>query len=490
MSKPELNWTFGEAPAAGAARGAAPRRPLDARAVRRFCLAAGSLLAVGAVAAGLLVQGGWRRLNTQLAAEAAYEDEHARAGDVALVLALQSTQAALSSEWHDRRAEEAALGLAAPLPAAHLIPDDAAPVVARVEALGGNEFLATVVRTYHDSAGRAVAFALPQRYRNLGPGLWERLPPDLSELQATTVFAGERLSATLPVADLPWLGESLLAADQLLTQACADWGDVCDPDWKLLVRYLGVLGAPPPRRASNASGLGPYPAAFDLAGLAPRYRQALALLSPHLSGLPDDAGARQALTHALTVHGLGYLAGILAGAPGGHIAGAVFRDALAARAELRLGLSPAPTYAACAGHYLPLSALWGTAHDPGSAGEPLGATTLADELPLRLLALDFLDAALAGQPPGADATLLAGLHGTRHKGDLLLWLDEVLGASRAARAASDWQRSAARLQAAPTSCSTQARVGRWAGAPPGAKPPGWPGREARTGWGDPVRQRP
>ncbi|MCC6189978.1 MAG: hypothetical protein IT318_13165 [Anaerolineales bacterium] len=451
MSEPEFNWSLADAPEPGEPPPPSPkppgrltwRPPAGARAARRFWLTVALLLAVGAVAAWLVVQGGWQRLNDQLAAEAAYEDEHARAGDVELVLALQSTTAGAAAEWRERRAEEVALRLVAPLPAAHLTPDDAPPTLTEVETLGSDLFEATVVRAYHDSAGQPATFALPQRYRNLGPGLWERLPPDLSALQDTTVLVGQRLSATLPVEDLPWLSESLLAADQLVAQACAEWGDLCDPDWKLRIRFSGALAANPARSAPGpgaAAGLGPYPAAFDLAGMAPRLNQPLLLLSPHLAGLPQDDGARQALTHAFTVHGLGYLAGQAAGTPARRFTGALFRDALVARAELRLGLAPALTYTVRGEHYLPLDILWNTGQGRGTDPSLPGPNARADDLPLRLLALDFLNSALAGQPPTADAVLLAGLR--RHPGEFELWLDPVLGEGGAARAASGWQAAA------------------------------------------------
>lgn len=447
MSQPEIEWSLEDAPPAdeplppppGPAGPRRPRGALNPADAPRWLVTALLILAAVAAGAWVFTQVGWRRLRDQITAEVVYEDEHARAGDVDLVLALQSETDNLAADWRQHRRDEVAAGLAAPLPAGHLVPDQAPPAVATVEALSNDLFVATVVRGYHDSAGRAAAFALPQRYRNRGPGLWERLPPDLAALQTTTVLAGERLSATLPVEDLPWLSDSLLAADQLLVLACAEWGDACAPHWKLFIRFSTTLSGPRSARPPGpgaAAGLGPYPAAFDLIDLTPRFSQPLVLLSPHLTGLPHDDGARQALTHALAVYGLGYLANAITGTSTESHAATFFRDALVARAELRLGLAPAPTFVVRGEHYLPAEALWTSFGVPDELAATAAARRAAN-LPVRLLALNFLDSALAGRPPADDAVLLDLL--TRPSGGLYPWLNLVLGFGGGERAAAEWQ---------------------------------------------------
>jgi len=448
VSQPELDWSLEDAPPAdepppppfgGPPARRPPPDPAQARrALRRWLTAALLLALFVALGAWLFTQVGWRRLRDQVTAEVLYEDEHARAGEVELVLAVQADSADHAAEWRERRGAEAALGLAAPLPAAHLAPIQAPPVVESVEALGNDLFQATVVRAYQDSAGRPATFALPQRYRNIGRGLWERLPPDLAALDNTTVLAGERLSVTLPVADLPWLSDSLFAADALLVQACADWGDACQPNQRLVVRFVSDLGnarTVRPPGPGAAAGLGPYPAAFDLVDLTPAGRVPLVLLSPHLAGLPRDDGARQALTHALAAHGLAYLANAIARVTAVNINAAFFRDALVARAELRLGLAPAPTYAVRGAHYLPLAALWASVPRPDDLATTAAAARPAD-LPFRLLALNFLEAALHGQPSGADAVLLRNLI---RFGGVGPWLDMALGTGAGQPAVDAWQ---------------------------------------------------
>jgi hypothetical protein len=104
-----------------------------------------------------------------------------------------------------------------------------------------------------------VRFALPQRYQLLGPGLWQRLPPDTAAPADTTVVSGFRFSATLPVADLPWLSDSLFAADAALVQACADWGPEACGDHKLKLFTGRLSGARRPAAPGLAAATGRIP---------------------------------------------------------------------------------------------------------------------------------------------------------------------------------------------------------------------------------------
>src|SRR5260221_5934982 len=91
-----VDWSFSPAPdgpeAAPAPDPGSPPPPPAARRSwpwRRLALLLGLVL-VAALGAWLFTRLGWRRLQDQLAAQIAYEDQRAQAGDVGAVLALQA----------------------------------------------------------------------------------------------------------------------------------------------------------------------------------------------------------------------------------------------------------------------------------------------------------------------------------------------------------------------------------------------------------------
>ena len=453
MAGPEIDWTFAEAPEPDSPSAGAPPPPMPPRLSprrgrlrwpgRRWLLPLALLLALAVGAYAVVVRVGEQRVRQQLTAEVVYEDAQSLAGaaDLALsVWAAPPSGAAVNDPlalWRARRAAEVALGLAAPLPVAALTPAGGEPAVTAVQPDPNtpNCWTVTVVRGYHDSAGNPAQFALDQRYQNLGPGLWQRVAPDTAALATTTVLAGERLSITLPVDDLPYLSDSLFAVDAALVRACADWGaEACGANRLVVVftaqpNLLLKADAPPP---GAAAGRGPYPWAFDLAAHLPEAPTRLYLPSPHVSGVPFDAAARAALTHALTVYGLTALADV-ANVPVG-VGGPLpdpFRDALIARAELRLGLTPPPTSTVTAADYLPVTAVW-AANRNAVELEP------AVRLTLQFEALQFLEVVLAGQPPTVEADLLRTL---RRRPDLRAWLVGALGAADADTALAAWDQS-------------------------------------------------
>ncbi|MCC6191238.1 MAG: PD40 domain-containing protein [Anaerolineales bacterium] len=425
-AEPELDWTFSAAPAeeAPALVPALPRQTPapPPRPLRRWLLpAAGLLTLVLASSAVVYVRQGWSALETQVGHEIRYEDLQARAGAVDLVLALQSSA---DDAWRDLRAAETALGWPAPAPAPNLVPLAGPPQVGALQALGNHLFEATVTRRYADAAGRAAAFELTQRYRNLGPGLWERLPPDLEVLQPLATWTAPRLQATFPQVDGALLRPLLPRVEALLEQACRDWD--CQPEMMVTVKFSSALRdlQPVDLPAHAADPVdGSYPIVFDLPATLPRYPPRLVWPAPRLAGLPHDQDAAEALVRALAAAVLANLAEQLSGQS--RWPGDFFLDALVARAEIRLGLSVPPTYTATADDYVPIDSLW---RQPGGSA----SLSRADALPFQRQALAFLEATLAGQPPAADGELLRALRqpGAQETGrpvGLVPWLEPVIG---------------------------------------------------------------
>ena len=85
-------------------------------------------------------------------------------------------------------------------------------------------------------------------------------------------------------------------------------------------------------------GAARQPVVFDVVATTPSPAALLTLPSPHLAGLPHDAAASQALAHAIIARSLLVLADQLAGGS----ATEQDKEAMAARAEARLGLAQAP----------------------------------------------------------------------------------------------------------------------------------------------------
>jgi hypothetical protein len=430
MSSPQFDWSFSDAPDDNLTPEAAPppsptpqapRRPWLTVRRRRLILALASLAAVAGLAAWMFTRLGWLRLQSQLAAQVANEDQRALAGDVNAVLAVQ---AAGQPGWRDQLAADVRLGLAAPLPAGDLRPAGTPPRLSRLDPLGGDFFAATVTRDYVDPSGQTVALDLVQRYtcpncgagagRNFAPGGWERMAPDLSAFAATTSFRGQRIAVQVPTTDLPWLGPALLQADDLIVQACADWGATCPADWRVALAFSAPEWLANPY---NSAGEWPrdsgqwtdqsqrpagLPRIFFLSGTPPPY----SLSTPLLTGRPHDAAAQAAFSRSIAVQLLGLFAGEVAGetfGEPGRASNDYFLDALVARVEAR-HLSAATTPRPNAPQdYVPLKVLWQAAGD-GQAER--GRRT---DLPWRREVFDFLNAALAGQPPAADGRLLRSL---------------------------------------------------------------------------------
>jgi hypothetical protein len=270
-------------------------------------------------------------------------------------------------------------------------------------------FEAVVLRAYADASGAVYHFELVQRYRNRGPGLWERLPLDEAPLAPSTWWRGQRLLANLASADLPLLNEILPAVDAALVRACADWA--CPSDLRVPLVFAGRVGDLPPPGFAPREEPGAYPIAFDLAAVPRPDPRRLVVAAPSLAGRPHDDLARQALTRSLAASALAYVAGELTGSA--RRPADDFLDALIAREEIRLGLSAPAAPRLPPPAYVPPEDLWHAEALPPDA-------TPADDLARRWQALAFLDFALAGQPPQVDGRLLVALRRRERFDD---WLD-------------------------------------------------------------------
>jgi hypothetical protein len=426
----ELEWTFeqapepGERPPGGLPQATPPgeprrrgQRPAHILSGRRLVLLAGlaALIALGALAHTRI---GWLRLEAQIVAEVAYEDARSLERQPALVRAVLSTE---DPAWLELRAAEAALGLPATRPAAGLAPSGEPARLLSVTAAGRDVFVATVQRTWRDSAGESYAFSTQQRYRNLGPGLWERLPP-AEAAGGSMAWRGLRLTADFPAADSAWMQAHLPRVDAALQAACAAWSRACPPGVQAHFVFASRLSQlPEPAALASADAqpgwepVGRYPVAFDLAAALTPAPETMVLPSPHLAGLPIDAAASVALVRGLIVAGLFRLAdGIVADDTARQAD--YFRDALVAREEIRQGLSAAPGNTAHPARYVPVEQLWSI---KGPADSDLSSGLFH-----RLQVLHFAGFLAAERPELTVGDLLLRL---RARPGLYAWLERHYG---------------------------------------------------------------
>ncbi len=421
--EPEVEWTVDQAPEdaevspPSAALHSPPRRSRLSR--RHFAWATGLLALVLLAALGLwaFTRAGWNRLRAQVAAEVAYEDEQSLARQPDLVRGLQSPE---NETWLDVRGAEAALGLPAPRPAPHLAPGAEPAQILDFEAAGQDRFEVSVVRAYAEPAGQVYRFTLRQHYRTLGPGLWERLPPDEAALIATTGWQGARLAATLPAADQALLSVVLPAVDDYAERACADWGCPAELSVPLvLTGWLAELPLPGPTITA------PHPIAFDLALQPNPEPRRLVVGAPSLTGYPLDEAARTAYTNGLSAAVLAFIAGELTGT--GRRPADYYLDALIAREERRLGLSSFPIPSLSPATYSSPEVLWGITEWLADA-PPEGETAR------RWAALAFVDFVLKDQAVEFERELLVNLHRRRNVDE---WLSGPFGIG-AGEILADW----------------------------------------------------
>jgi hypothetical protein len=429
MSETDFDWTFDNIPSGEPADPptpslpaprrwpAAPARPVPRpglRGWRRPALLIGlALLGLGALVLALVYRDGWQRLRDQIAQEIAYEDAQSQARNVAAVRTLHVWA---TEDWGKRRLAEAAAGLAATLPAENLLPLAEPPRLDDLRLVEPYVYEANVLRRYADSAGQVYTFALTQRYRSTGPGLWARLPPVEPNPAETLTWAGRRISVTFPLADQPWMAMLLPQIDAYLSDACADWS--CPAALRLPVAFTGQVAELPRlsvvQRPASAAAAGGYPIIFDLSFRTPRYPRRVLFPSLQLAGRPADEAASLALVRAFTAHLLGQIAADLT--VGYRSQFNIFLDALVARAEVRLGLSRLPPPEIALADYVPAAELWREIIvNRGS--------NLPPRLAPRLQAAWFLDHVMGDRLPSADGSLLLHLRWSR---SLPAWLEGSL----------------------------------------------------------------
>jgi hypothetical protein len=420
MPDTELEWTFDDIPADSgehASRGPQPpqarppRRRRDATLIRRLAMPALLLAATGlGVYVYVMLRTGWDQVSAQIRAEVVYEDQQSLAGNAAAVRALQATG---NAAWANRRASEAAAGFPSTLPGDDLLPAGSAPQVVDVQALEAGLMQATVVRRFANSNGQEFDFLYEQRYEGLGAGQWRRLPPDEQRLSETREWRGQRVAATFPAADWEWLAEALPKIDAYLTRACIDWQ--CGPEQGVNVQFVSrvseLLPVQPARRPERPAGSRTgYPATFDQPFTILGYPRRVLLPSPHLAGRPADDAASNALVRSITVSLLTYLGSDLAGT--NRNSNTDYFDALVARAEIRLGLSPAPDWPIALENYVPAADLWHYARTGAGRGR-------RPDVVMRLQALYFLNFALDGRPQEAETSLLKSMRQLHAWGTML-----------------------------------------------------------------------
>jgi Tol biopolymer transport system component len=416
VAKDNFDWTLASIPQEGERS-----QPLEPRGPRRgwnWLLVVAVTLAAAWWA---ITTVGWWRLRAQLQHEINYEDAQSRGGQVELVLAVQSPG---WGAWRQQRAAEVTAGLPAPLPAPNLAPLDAPGQALRLRPLTADTYEVLVRREYADAAGQTYTFDLWQRYRRLGPGLWERLPPDETALAETRHWSTQYLSVEAPAVDWAVLEQLLPAVDETLRQACVDWA--CPAGLVVPMVFAGRMDALPPitptvRPAAHEGGFGPYPLALDVSLNSARADEALVLPSPRFTGLAHGQPALALYQRTLQVQALSFLATRLDGQSQRTID--LFRDALIAREEIRLGLAQPVSAPMAPDTYLSPSALW-------DMTRRIETTTPTAEVAYRLQALAFLNFVVnfttIGEQASTDAALLHTLRDERH---LTGWLGAAPGSS-------------------------------------------------------------
>lgn len=426
MTGPQFDWTLEDVPEDSAPRTtqrvdplpniliAAPPRPwAKPRWGRRHFLLLGLCCALLGGGSWLYWQIGWWRLQDQVLTQVRYEDERAQAQDTAAVVA---AQAAGDVTWRSIRAAETEYGWAAPLPAPNLLPLNEPAQLQSLETAEEGVFTATVVRAFSDAAGVRYQFAFIQKYRNLQPGVWERLSAGpVAPTRKPELWEGSRLRVLHQAREIDWVTKNAPALDALLVRACAHWE--CPARQRLSLIFADDLAhwpkVIPPVRAPDLPQ--EYPLIFDLP-IAYGATTELTLSSPWLTGYPQDPPAETLYFRTIAVALLAQLADNLS--LSSRTPSNYFLDALIAQEEIALGLTAAPDYPLTPATFIPPERLW--------RNTSVSTTPSQESIHLRLQALRFLTE--VGPAPTAEqqATLLATLH---RQGSLPEWLQQTFAES-------------------------------------------------------------
>jgi hypothetical protein len=439
MSQPELDWTFDHIPEEeeGEKKRSVSRRPApeplspaapQRRLAWRAWLLIGGVFALVSAGIGAYTWYGWWRLTEELKAQVLYEDDRARARDVAAVRAAQATE---NGQWVEIRTNEAAVGLVAPLPSPDLAPLNEPPRFESFTAPEAGVFAVALVRAYANPQGDRLEFAFTQYYRNPQPGVWERLAPPIDPAKDTSEWVGDRLRVAYPTADGAWLTPHLTELDAWLAHACARWA--CHAKTKLaLVISTDLVDWPTPPTSPRDPTLGSYPLIFDVP--IAKLGTTLRWLSPQLIGQPRNVAAEQAVTRVLGVLLLAQLGDDLSYAT--LTPSNIYLDVVIARAEIalaslqiNLAADSAPTifnYTPTPFDYIPPETLWQPA--------PLAERTSPEGIRLRLQTLQFLNFMLEDASLAQEAQLLKIL---RQQATLTAWLATAHIADHQARLA-EW----------------------------------------------------
>ncbi len=348
MVNPDLDWTFGPAPAADdPAPNTPPRRPARPNPAAALRLSRRTWLLLGAVTVAalaiLLLLPRYELARTQQAVEQVVAAQEAArlAGDWDTLGATFAQDGAGWGAVHLQRLRNGWLptpirlpGLRsdeqpgqvidfqtlAPAPSAGV----ATPALARVD----------VARGFVLADGQPATFAMPQFYRFVS-GAWRQAPPPALTGDDGLHLHGQRV-------DLSYYGDDgnlavLLAGDldSLLARACADWG--CPPELHVAVVFDAgdpASAASPPPYADLLGSL-TLQLILDHPSAYPAYQVSLA--SSFAGGYPTNAAATNAVRHAAGVQALVVVAQQLAPNTLQHGENA-YLDAMIAREAARLGI--------------------------------------------------------------------------------------------------------------------------------------------------------
>jgi hypothetical protein len=344
MSTPDLDWTFGPAPAADdePPPNTAPRRPRpNSRAALRLSrrtwllLGAVAVLALGLTVALPLIQNARSR---QAVEQVVAKQEAARlAGDWD---ALSATYAADNVGWAITRVLRLRNGwLPTPISLPGLHADGRPGRVSRFQVIGPQLARADVQRGFVLANGAHVTFAMPQFYQFTQaagqPAAWLQAPPPETPNDQAQHIHGPRVDVTYYPDDGDLASRVATDLSDLLVRACVDWN--CPPELHVAVTFN-------PRDPASAAS----PAAFDsllgslslqiILGRPSTYPTTEVNLASRLAGgYPADAAASEAVRRAAGVQALILVAQQLAPNTLMHGENA-YLDAMIAREASRLGI--------------------------------------------------------------------------------------------------------------------------------------------------------
>lgn len=344
MSTPDLDWTFGPAPAADEPPPkAAPRRPRPSPAAaqrlsRRTWLLLGAV-AVLALALALALPRLEAARTRQAVEQVVARQETARlAGDWDTLSATFAPDPLGWAVTHEARLRLGRLPTPISLPGLRSAGQPGR--VIRFEILGSQLARADVERGFVLANGALATFAIPQFYQFIPgsagqPGGWRQAPPPDATLEPAEQVHGPRIELTYHASDADLPGLVIAELSVVLLHACLDWN--CPPGLRVAVNFDASDPASAASPAPYDSLLGSLALQVILGRPSAYPAEGVALASRLTGGYPTNFYASEEMRRVVGVQALILVAQQLA--PNTLLHGEnAYLDAMIAREASRLGL--------------------------------------------------------------------------------------------------------------------------------------------------------